>query len=130
MNTAALAGMRILVVEDEAMIALVLEATLVHLGVIVLGPVARLSDALDIAQSQEFDGAILDVTIRGGHVYPVAEILMARGIPFTLAAGYAVEQLPANLRGQTILRKPYSTSELTDALNHLAETKLGRMDQP
>lgn len=121
-----LAGLRILLVEDEAMIAMLLEKIVQSLGVTVLGPVGRLSDALEIAQSQEFDGAILDVTIRGGYVYSVAELLMTRGIPFVLATGYEAKHLPANLRGQRLLRKPYSTGEITDALRYLAETAPNR----
>ncbi len=122
MTDARLTGLRILLVEDEAMIAMLLEKTLQSLGITVLGPVGRLSDALDMAQTREFDGAILDVTIRGGYVYPVADLLVARGIPFVLATGYAAEHLPANLRGQKLLRKPYSTDDLTAALQHIAQT--------
>jgi len=125
---ARLAGLRILLVEDEPMIAMLLEKTLQRLGITVLGPVGSLSKAVDMARSLEFDGAILDVTIRGGNVFPVAELLIARGIPFVLATGYQVDHLPANLRGQRLLRKPYSTDDLTAALQYVAETTLNRGD--
>jgi len=120
------AGLRIFLVEDEAIIAMLLERTLQNLGITVLGPFGRLSDALDMARSQDFDGAILDVTIRGGHVYPVAELLMTRGIPFVLATGYSLDHLPVNLRDQRLLRKPYSTDDITAALQYLASTNLHR----
>ncbi len=126
LTTAKLAGLRILLVEDDAMIAMLLERTLQRLGITVLGPVGSLSKALDLARFQEFDGAILDVTIQGGDVYPVADLLMTRGIPFVLATGYRVEHLPANIRGQRLLRKPYSNDEITDALQYIAETTLKR----
>jgi CheY-like chemotaxis protein len=126
LTTAKLAGLRILLVEDDAVIAMLLERTLQRLGITVLGPVGSLSKALDMAQLQEFDGAILDVTIRGGDVYPVAELLMTRGIPFVLATGYKVDNLPENIRGQRLLRKPYSNDEFTAALQYIAETTLNR----
>lgn len=128
MTDAKLAGLRILLVEDESLIAMLLENTLQRLGITVLGPVGSLSKALDVARSQKFDGAILDVTIRGGDVHPVAELLMTRGIPFVLATGHKVEHLPANLRGQRLLRKPYSNDEFTAALQYIAETTLDRED--
>jgi CheY-like chemotaxis protein len=126
LTPAKLAGLRILLVEDEAVIAMLLERTLQRLGITALGPVGSLSKALDMARLQEFDGAILDVTIRGGEVYPVAELLVTRGIPFVLATGHKVENLPANIRGQRLLRKPYSNDELTAALQYIAETTLNR----
>lgn len=125
-TTAKLAGLRILLVEDEAIIAMLLEDTLQRLGITVLGPVGSLSKALDVARLQKFDGAILDVSIRGGDVYPVAELLMTRGIPFVLTTGHGVEHLPANIRGQRLLRKPYSNEDFTDALQYIAETTLYR----
>lgn len=102
---------------------MLLEKNLQSLGVIVLGPVGRLSEALDIAKKQDFDGAILDITVRGGQIYPVTDLLMERGIPFVIATGYAVEQLPENLRGQRLLQKPYSTEKFTAALEYLAVSK-------
>lgn len=123
MNIAVPAARRILVVEDEAMIAMMLESTLQRLGITVLGPIGRLSDALDIARSDAFDGAILDVTIRGGNVYAVAEILVRRGIPFVLATGHAAHHLPASLQAQRLLRKPYSTADVMAALQYIGNTK-------
>ena len=104
---------------------MLLEKTLQDLGMIVLGPVGRLSEALDIARSEDFDGAILDVTIRGGKIDSVVDLLVERGIPFVLATGHAAEQLPANLRGQRLLQKPYSIEQFTRAMEFLVAKKAG-----
>lgn len=111
-----MSGLRLLLVEDEAIIALLLERILKGLGISVLGPIGQLTEALDIARSQQFDGAILDVSVRGGQIYPVADLLLERGIPFVLTTGHSAEHLPANLRTQRLLRKPYSTEQFTAAL--------------
>ena len=80
----SLAGCRILVVEDEMLIAVLIEQILEELRCVVVGPVAKLDAALRLASHEALDAAILDVSIRGGHVHPVAEQLLARGIPFVL----------------------------------------------
>ncbi len=106
MATTSLAGWRILVVEDETLIALLLEETLQELGCVVVGPVGKLDAALRLASDEVLNGAILDVTIRGGRVYPVAEILLGRDMPFVLASGYENWALPEALRDQPRLNKP------------------------
>ena len=82
------AGLRVLVVEDEMLIAVLIEEMLQGLGCHVVGPVSRLDAALRLAHEEPLDAAILDVRIRGGQVYPVAEELLPRNIPFVLASGY------------------------------------------
>lgn len=108
----SLAGLRILVVEDDMMIALQVEEALQDFGCIVIGPVARLDVALQLATDEVLDGAILDVTIRGGQVFPVAERLMSRGIPFTFASGYGDWALPTVFRNQPRLTKPFTIRDL------------------
>ena len=108
----SLAGRRILVVEDETLIALMIEGILQELGCVVVGPVAKLGAALRLATEEALDAAILDVAIRGGQVFPVAEQLLARGIPFVLASGYGDWSLPGNLRDQPRLTKPFARHEL------------------
>ena len=103
---------RILVVEDEALIAIEIGDTLKDLGYVVVGPTGKLSVALRLATDEMLDGAILDVTINGGTVFPVAEKLLERGIPFALASGYANWALPEGMRNHPRLNKPYSTAEL------------------
>jgi DNA-binding NarL/FixJ family response regulator len=94
------AGCRVLVVEDDMLIAVAIEEVLHALNCQVVGPAASLEKALKLAQGESFDVAILDVTIRGGKVHPVAELLLARGIPFVFASGYGDWALPEALRDQ------------------------------
>jgi DNA-binding response OmpR family regulator len=89
-----IAGSRILVVEDEMLIALMIEDVVHEKGGVIVGPVATLEKALALAEKDEFDAAILDITIRDGKVYPVAELLLARGTPFVFASGYGDWALP------------------------------------
>jgi DNA-binding response OmpR family regulator len=119
MTTASLAGCRILVVEDETLIALMIEETLQDFGCVVVGPVGKLDAALRLASDEALDAAILDVTIRGGRVYLVAETLLARGVPFVLASGYGDWALPEALRDQPRLNKPFLSHELEGHLRQL-----------
>ena len=96
--TKGLTGQRILVVEDDSLISLTIEEALLELGCIVVGPVGRLDAALLMARSEALDAALLDVNIRGGLVYPVADVLIARGVPYALASGYGDWALPEALR--------------------------------
>jgi CheY-like chemotaxis protein len=101
------AGLRILVVEDEMLIAILIEDMLQDLGCHVVGPVSRLDAALRLAHEEPLNAAILDVRIRGGQVYSVAEELLARNIAFVLASGYGDWALPESLRDQPRLTKPF-----------------------
>ena len=107
-----LAGQRILVVEDDMLIAVLIEQTLQELGCVVVGPVGKLEAALRLAVSEALDAAILDVNIRGGLVYPVAGQLRTRGVPFALASGYGDWALPEAFRYQPRLTKPFTCEEL------------------
>lgn len=107
-----LVGRRILVVEDDLLIACLIEEALHGLGCIVVGPVSKLDHALRIAHEEKFDAAILDINIRGGTVFSVAECLRSRSIPFLLASGYGDWALPDTFRGLIRLTKPYTIQEL------------------
>lgn len=107
-----LAGFRVLVVEDDMLIAIHIEEVLQDLGCVVVGPVGKLDAAMRMADGEALDAAILDVNVRGGHVYPVAERLRARGIPFALASGYGDWALPEAFRNQARLTKPFTAQEL------------------
>ena len=107
-----LAGLRVLVVEDDMLIAIYIEEALRDLGCVVVGPVGKLDAAMRMADGEVLDAAILDVNIRGGHVYPVADRLRARGIPFALASGYGDWALPEAFRNQPRLTKPFTEQEL------------------
>ena len=111
-EAACLAGLRVLVVEDDMLIAVHIEEILQGFGCVVVGPVGNLDAALRMADDEALDGAILDVNIQGGHVYPVAERLRARGVPFALASGYGDWALPEAFRNQPRLTKPFTELEL------------------
>lgn len=84
-----------------------------------VGPVGKLDKALQLASQEVLDGAVLDVSIRGGHVYPVAECLLERGIPFVLATGYGDWALPEALRDKPRLSKPFTTQDLEKQIKGL-----------
>lgn len=119
MASDSLAGCRILVVEDETLIAVVIEETLQELGCVVVAVVGKLDAALRLAADEALDAAILDVAIRGGHVFPVAEQLLARGVPFVLASGYGDWALPETLRDQPRLTKPFTRHDLERQVRRL-----------
>ena len=111
-GAAGLAGLRILVVEDDMLIAIHIEDVLRGLGCVVVGPVGKLDAAMRIADDEALDAAILDVNIRGGHIFPVAERLRTRGVPFALVSGYGDWALPEAFRNQPRLTKPFTEHEL------------------
>ena len=110
-----LANLRILVVEDEIFIALEIEEQLRRLGCEVIGPVGRLERALELARTPALDGALLDVTIKGGFSFPVAAELRQRDVPVIFSTGYAPKSLPAAYQGLPCLRKPFSARQLEAA---------------
>ncbi|WP_339651871.1 response regulator [Halopseudomonas pelagia] len=112
-------GRRVLVVEDEMTIALMIEEMLLDLGAQVIGPESRLDAALRLAGEASLDAAILDVNIRGGTSYPVADILAARGIPFIFCSGYNDWALEERHRDRPRLTKPYSLKALQDQVKQL-----------
>jgi CheY-like chemotaxis protein len=109
-------GRRILVVEDEFLIRMLLEDMLDELGYSIAGVAGRLSEAADLAKSSEFDVAILDVNLDGEDVYPVAEILAGRGLPFLFVTGYGGRGLPDAYRERPTLQKPFQIEDLDKAL--------------
>ncbi len=107
---------RILVVEDEAMVAMLLEDMVLDYGSEVVGPIARVHEAINLAQSAELDAAILDVNVGGSVTFPVADILSSRGIPVIFATGYGPKVLPARFGNSLTLSKPFSYQSLADVL--------------
>lgn len=108
-DEAVLGGRRIFLVEDEALVLMLLEDILTDLGCTIVGPAERLADALAVAAdpSAAIDAAVLDVNIRGEAVFPVAEALAARGVPFAFATGYGAAGLPEAWRDRPVLPKPF-----------------------
>jgi CheY-like chemotaxis protein len=111
-----LAGRRILIVEDEAMIALLIEDVLTDLGSTVVGPASRVEEALEFARSAEIDLAALDLNLGGDPVYPVAEALAGRGIPFVFMTGYGQLGIAERWRGRPSIAKPFRPTQLASFL--------------
>ncbi len=107
---------RVLIVEDEAVIAMLVEDMVLEFGSEVVGPVARLQEALRLAHNAELDAAILDVNVGGAVIFPVAEVLRERGIPFIFATGYQPNELPPRFRDSLSVSKPFSFPVLAEAL--------------
>src|SRR5215813_8303671 len=103
---------RILVVEDDFLVATLLTEILESVGWQVVGPVAHLGTALDAAASEGFDAAVLDVNLGGQTVYPVAEVLDARRVPFVFVTAYGREALPPLFCRRPHLGKPFAPGEL------------------
>jgi CheY-like chemotaxis protein len=116
------AGLRVLLVEDEIMIALLVEEILAEFGHTVVGPASRIDRALELVASEAIDVAILDVNIDGKEVYPVAEALAARGIPFMFVSGYGT--LPERFRDRPRLTKPFRQRALLELLVELGDERL------
>lgn len=113
---------RILVVEDESLIRMLLEDMLTDLGHEVAATAASVEAARELATSADFDAAILDVNLEGHEVFPVAEILAQRGLPFVFASGYGHTALPEQFRDRPTLQKPFQGAQLESALNRLLAT--------
>ena len=109
-------GKRILVVEDELMIRMLLEDMLGELGYVVAAEAARIDEALDAANNAVFDVAILDVNLNGEPILPVADALAARGTPFVFATGYGERGLPEAYRDRPTLKKPFQIEGLEQML--------------
>ncbi|HEU0060931.1 MAG TPA: response regulator, partial [Hyphomicrobiaceae bacterium] len=115
--TIDLQGLRVLVVEDESMVSMLMEDMLQDLGCTVVGTVARFDDALKRATNgPAFDVALLDVNLNGKQTFPIAEALAVRGMRFIFATGYGESILPQSLQGGPILQKPFELEALKRAL--------------
>ena len=110
---------RVLVVEDEILIGMLLEDMLGDLGYEVAATASRVEEAAAFARDGQFDAAILDVNLNGQEVYPVAEILAGRGIPFVFATGYGERGLPNAYQERPTLQKPFQQETLARLLAQL-----------
>jgi CheY-like chemotaxis protein len=113
---------RILVVEDELMIRMLLQDMLTDLGYTLAGEAGRIDEALVLAKQSEFDVAILDVNLNGQPISPVVEILIARGLPFVFATGYGQRGVPEPYRTTPTLQKPFQADALAEAIEAAAPT--------
>ena len=112
-----LTNKRILVVEDEVVIAMMLQDMLAEMGAVVVGPAYNLKSGLELAKYSEIDGAVLDVNLGNGTSADIADVLASRKIPFMLATGYG--QATDNKHDVPVLQKPCLQHDLEFALSKL-----------
>lgn len=118
MPNPALRECRVLVVEDEYLLADELTAALEDAGAIVIGPVGDLADATALIQREErIDAAILDVSLGGEMVFPAADLLIERGIPVVLTTGYDKSALPSRFDDVPVCEKPVVRNRLLRAVD-------------
>ncbi|AOD15267.1 response regulator [Xanthomonas fragariae] len=114
----ALRGVRVLVVENDDMNAMLLDLQLVRAGAAVVGPVGEVQEALQLINANAPDIAVLDYRLGNGETSePVARLLAERGIPFVLATGVASASIPSGFERGVMLTKPYLSEELVGALS-------------
>lgn len=113
------AGRRVLVVEDEMLVAWPLEDILVELGCMVIGPAASVNQALAMIEANAIDVAVLDVNLNGEMSYPIADALAARGVPFVFVTGYDKDRMLEGYRNCPVLQKPFHRAELSTTLERL-----------
>lgn len=111
-----LPGLRALVVEDEGSVALLIEEMLAELGCEIAASIATLESALRFVSSNSFDFAVLDVNLDGELVFPVAEILKSRQLPFLFSTGYGRIGVSETFKDHEVLNKPFTIEELEQKL--------------
>jgi CheY-like chemotaxis protein len=114
-----LSSLKVLVVEDEALVSMLVEDMLTDLGCAIVGPAAEIEEALRLAGSADIDAALLDVNLGGRPIFPVADALKARGVPFAFASGYGEAGLTEDHKGATVLQKPFREADLRRVLESL-----------
>ena len=122
MNDSAQDQPRVLVVEDEYLIRMLLEDMLGDLGYAVAAAVGTIAEAREHAANGDFSAAILDVNLAGQEIFPVADILAERSLPFVFVTGYGERSLPERYRGRPALQKPCQAEQLDSTLAELLAT--------
>jgi CheY-like chemotaxis protein len=115
-------GCRVLVVEDESIVAWLLEDMLEGFGCRVVGPMAKVDEALEAINLEDVDVAVLDVNLNGEMSYPIADVLRSRGVPFVFSTGYDPDRLSGEYSSCPVLQKPFHNFELAEALEALLAT--------
>jgi CheY-like chemotaxis protein len=120
-SDASAEGMRVLVLEDEALIAMQIEDALGAAACTVVGPATRIGEAFDLLYAEEVDAALLDVNVAGERSFAIADILAAKRIPFAFVTGFdAASTLPEHLRFAPVVSKPFETAQLEAVIAQLA----------
>ncbi|WP_132533465.1 MULTISPECIES: response regulator [unclassified Rhizobium] len=107
-----LSGKRVLIVEDEMLVALLMEDFILQLGCEIAGIAMRLEPALDLARTLDIDIAILDINLAGKQSFPIAHQLETRGIPFVFASGYGAAGLEGSGISAPVLQKPFNVTDV------------------
>ncbi|MEA2903646.1 MAG: hypothetical protein QOI12_1033 [Alphaproteobacteria bacterium] len=115
-HNSVVAGNRLLLVEDEVTVGMMMKDMLTDLGFDVIGPFGRLPDAVAAAHREDFHAAVLDVNLNGETVYPVAEVVSARGVPFVFVTGYGAEAVDSRFAHIPVLQKPIESRILQNYL--------------
>jgi DNA-binding response OmpR family regulator len=110
---------KVLVVEDEALVAMLVEDALLDAGFQVLGPAATVEEALSLLNGERPDAVVLGLNLAGETSTPVADLLASRGIPYVIATGYGASGLPPGHQQAMVLAKPYDPGELISMLGRL-----------
>lgn len=112
----SLPGLRVLLVEDEAVVRMLVEDMLEEFGCVVAASAATLAEAVVLAQAGGFDLAVLDVNLAGERVFPVADLLAARAAPFVFVTGYGAAGLRDDFKTRPVVAKPFGVRELRDGM--------------
>jgi CheY-like chemotaxis protein len=112
-------GGRVLVCDDNLMMAEVVAEFLRECGLEPVGPVGQLDNAMQMARERALDGAILDINLAGTPCYPICAILSARRIPFIFLTGYSAAAIPIEYRGVPLVTKPFEPTEMREVLAYM-----------
>jgi CheY-like chemotaxis protein len=115
----SLKGRRILLIEDSPVVGPFTADLLEEIGCQVVGPAPNMAAAREPVEAGEFDGALIDIHIRGERVFPLCEMLQAKGLPFVFTSGYADWQMPEKWQDRPRLQKPYTLDQVEEALTAL-----------
>ncbi len=118
----SLASKRILLVEDEPILAMLTEDMLTSFGCIVVGPALSIEEAEPLARGEALDAALLDINMGNGTSLPIAQILIERAVPFCFASGYGTAGVPGELRNLLVLPKPFTEQSLAEILGRVLDS--------
>jgi len=110
-------NLRVLIVEDESLVAMMIEDVLIDLGHEIAGVAGRLNEALRLVTELDIDFAVLDLNLNGERTDPVAAALRSRGVPFVFATGYGVAGVTEDWSGVPVVQKPFQAHELLAAID-------------
>lgn len=114
---------RVLVAEDESLVAMLIETYLEDAGCELVGPAASVADGLALLERERVDAALFDINLAGEPVFPLAEAAAARGLPFAFSSGYGAGSLPEAWRGRPVIGKPFDGEALLAVLTGLLERR-------